>query len=163
MEPKNQPIERENHLPNLHFGFHVNFPGCNPNWFPSAHGHGTWSNGLETWKGGEGFFGDGKLLPPLLTGILLLGWWVYPLLCGNNGSWSTLAHIQQITRVNGQSCCLSFTVLPPVFEVQHIRGKFQNPCCTAGTKEHQHPTFMLYSTLPNVISQVSFVIHPTSD
>ena len=28
MEPKNQPIERENHLPNLHFGFHVNFPGC---------------------------------------------------------------------------------------------------------------------------------------
>ncbi len=24
---------------------------------------------------------------------LLLGWWVYPLLYGNNGSWSTLAHI----------------------------------------------------------------------
>ncbi len=28
MEPKNHPIEKENHLPNLHFGFHVNFPGC---------------------------------------------------------------------------------------------------------------------------------------
>ena len=28
LEPKNQPIEKENHLPNLHFGFHVNLPGC---------------------------------------------------------------------------------------------------------------------------------------
>ena len=29
MEPKNHPIEKENHLPNHHdFRFHVNLPGC---------------------------------------------------------------------------------------------------------------------------------------
>ena len=31
MEPKNHPIEKECHLSNLHFGFHVNFQGCR--WF----------------------------------------------------------------------------------------------------------------------------------
>ena len=45
MEPKNQPIERENHLPNLHFGFHVNFPGCNLIFvFDSL----LWAHGTET-------------------------------------------------------------------------------------------------------------------
>ena len=30
MEPKKSPNWKENHLPKLHFGLHVNFPGCIP-------------------------------------------------------------------------------------------------------------------------------------
>ena len=33
MEPKNHLIEKENHLPNLHFWVpNVKFPGCNATW-----------------------------------------------------------------------------------------------------------------------------------
>ena len=28
MEPENHLFEKGNHLPNLHFGFHVDFQGC---------------------------------------------------------------------------------------------------------------------------------------
>ncbi len=33
-----------------------------------------------------------------------MGWWVYPLLYGNNGSWSTLAHMFVL---NGQFCSIA--------------------------------------------------------
>ena len=34
MEPQKSLFEKENHLPNPIFGFHVNFPGCVPSNLP---------------------------------------------------------------------------------------------------------------------------------
>ena len=34
LEPKNHPTKKENHLPNLHFWFHLHFTGCIPQTSP---------------------------------------------------------------------------------------------------------------------------------
>ena len=44
MEPKNHPIGKENHLPNLLFWFHVNFPGRTVNGKPDTF-KTTWGKG----------------------------------------------------------------------------------------------------------------------
>ena len=89
------------------------------------------------------------LIGILIMGIfspLLLGWWVYPLLYGNNGSWSTLAHMQiqdfarwkhfstscflGLSRVLSPKCCSPQTYLTPGDLEATKKSILLVACCT---------------------------------